>query len=303
MEEQEYSGILANSPCDPVATFGCLVTSGRRNKEITYLVDMLPATVHCNNNSKRWDWNDSLLSRYWAPEDGVTRNDRDYGIHNSDDLQSQSHHLTYGEVTPLGVRQLTYEMGIAKCDVREDRKGPVGNDKNDEKNGIVFYDLGSGVGRLVTQIYMDQPDRVAKAIGVELAEERHAIGAVALGGIMEDQFEVESFHETYEQNKGIKDAGTMIPATPFPVQLIHGDATEVDLDSATTHVFISSLCFPEDVLRSIQKKLLRLPNIRVVAALNHLDLIHQLSGKEWEERDVPIEMTWGPGLATIYNKI
>mmetsp|Transcript_1633 Transcript_1633/g.3552 ORF Transcript_1633/g.3552 Transcript_1633/m.3552 type:complete len:279 (+) Transcript_1633:996-1832(+) len=161
---------------------------------------------------------------------------------------------------------------------------------------IVFCDLGSGVGRLVTQIYLDQPERVKQAIGIELAEGRHKIAADALNGILQESDPCVAEESDGKCNDDISTAN-------LPIQLIQGDATEVDLDSAITHVFISSLCFPEDVLLTIQEKLLQLPNVRVVAALNRLDTLHQLGGEEWRERTVPIQMTWGASSAKLYQKV
>uniref|UniRef100_A0A7S4AB02 Histone H3-K79 methyltransferase n=1 Tax=Pseudo-nitzschia australis TaxID=44445 RepID=A0A7S4AB02_9STRA len=301
MEEQGVFVLQTPVVCDPVASFNCLVSSGRGDQEFTHLVDVLPVTAHCGFNLERWCRSDLILSRYWTPKDGIDdiffQDDSGDGNH----YKSERHHLTYGEVTPLGVRQLAYEMGIAKCDDGEYQTSLFGNgntENNNDDDGIVFYDLGSGVGRLVTQIYMDQPDRVIKAIGVELAEERHKTGTNALNGIMEEEylFGAGTFDGTAKYNDGISTA-------QFSIQLIHGDATEVDLDSATTHVFISSLCLPKSVLLTIQEKLLHLPKIRVIAALNRLDMMHQLGEEKWHERDAPIQMSWGAGTAKLYHKV
>jgi len=304
MEQQEFSDALAPSLCDPVASFSCIVSTGRQqNKKITYVADIPPDTSRCNHDSEIWNRNDSILSRYWSPGDGVVKTISDDGTDNENHLDSRSHHLTYGEVTPLGVRQLAYEMGIANCDYLDNRTRRIDDTHNNDDSEIVFYDLGSGVGRLVTQMYIDQPDRMVKAVGIELAENRHMIGAIALAGIIAKEEDlVENLHASYEGKKDAKSTSTMISTKPFPIQLIHGDAIEVDLDPATTHVFISSLCIPDSVLLAIQKKLLLLSNISVVAALNRLDLIHQLVGEQWEERNVPIQMSWGDSMAKIYHK-
>ena len=302
MEEQGVFGLQTPGVCDPVASFNCLVSSGRGDQDFTHLVDVLPVTAQCGFNLERWHQTDLILSRFWTPKDGI--DDIFFQI-DSEDInyyKSERHHLTYGEVTPLGVRQLAYEMGIAKCDDGEDQttlfdNGNIEYNNDDDDDGIVFYDLGSGVGRLVTQIYVDQPDRVIKAIGVELAEKRHNIGTNALNGIMEeDLFGAGTFDGIAKYNDDIATA-------QFSIKLIHGDATEVDLDSATTHVFISSLCLPKNVLLTIQERLLHLPNIRVIAALNRLDMMHQLGGEKWHERDVPIQMSWGAGTAKLYHKV
>ena len=183
-----------NNLCDPVSSFSCLVSSSRQHQDITHLVDIPPANIKCN--SEKWNRNDWILSRYWSPDDGVG---------GPGDLTS--HQLTYGEVTPLGVRQLAYgmEISVANCndDVDDDDDDDenenenendsslirsLGKNKNaDDDDEIIFYDLGSGVARLVTQIYIDQPNRVTKAIGIELAKDRHDIGIKALDGIIQEQ--------------------------------------------------------------------------------------------------------------------
>ncbi len=289
MEEQEFSGILSPNACDPVTGFHCIVSTVRLERKITYVADTLPDNGSCRHSIESWNRNDSILSQYWSPEDGIGRHDTD----------PQSIQLTYGEVTPLGVRQLAQEMGITNCDNRDHQaNGPDEGEKKVESD-IVFYDLGSGVGRLVTQIYFDQPDRVTKAIGIELAEDRHRIGAMALEGIIaEEEYTAENFYLPYDDDDKDVDTST------FPIQLIHGNVLDVDLDPKTTHVYISSLCFRKNVLEELQKKLLRLPNIRVVAALNRLDQISKLGGEQWEEeRDVFIQMSWGDAMAKIYRKI
>jgi hypothetical protein len=137
----------------------------------------------------------------------------------------------------------------------------LGKNKNaDDDDEIIFYDLGSGVARLVTQIYIDQPDRVTKAIGIELAKDRHDIGIQALDGIIQEQLLSNNINNNNNNNKdgtllahtdhdnNNKDDTESIVTTQFPVQLIHGDVVEKDLLDSTTHVYISSLCFPENVL-------------------------------------------------------
>eukprot|EP00536_Pseudo-nitzschia_multiseries_P009351 jgi/Psemu1/325596/estExt_fgenesh1_pg.C_2580017 len=297
-------GFGAPFACDPTSSFSCLVSSGRGDEQFTQLADVLPADGNCNFDLDLWRRNEWMMGRYWSPKDGID----DIIFHDDDgdgdNAEPRGHHLTYGEVTPLGVRQLAYEMGIAKCSNGNDRNNDSDYDEteineedgNGNGNGIVFCDLGSGVGRLVTQIYLDQPERVTKAIGIELAEDRHKIAIEALNGILQETGSSMAEEHDGEYNEGISTAQCSI-------ELIQGDATEVDLDSTITHVFISSLCFPEDVLITIQEKLLQLPNVRVVAALNRLDMMHQLGGEEWRERIVPIQMTWGASTAKLYHKI
>lgn len=70
----------------------------------------------------------------------------------------------YGEVTPLGARQLAcaiFGEGEAK----------------EVKDEAVFADLGSGTGKLVAQMWLENPF-LARVVGVEISKLRHDIGRV-----------------------------------------------------------------------------------------------------------------------------
>lgn len=71
MEEQGVFVLQTPVVCDPVASFNCLVSSGRGDQEFTHLVDVLPVTAHCGFNLERWRRSDLILSRYWTPKDGI----------------------------------------------------------------------------------------------------------------------------------------------------------------------------------------------------------------------------------------
>ena len=75
---------------------------------------------------------------------------------------------TYGEIEYSGVKILQQELGV-------------------DGNGLIFYDLGSGLGRMVFQVFFEW--RARKAIGVELSEHRHNRAVRALGNM---QAEVEA---------------------------------------------------------------------------------------------------------------
>jgi hypothetical protein len=189
---------------------------------------------------------------------------------------------TYGEVTPLGARQLFYYMGMA--------------DDFDDSNPIVFCDMGSGVGKLVMQAYLELP-RVTRSIGVELAPLRHA-GAVKAW----EELQL-SAKETRNQ------ITSKLPVSVADVELTEGDFLDVDL-SKVSHIYISSLCFTEDMMDEIAKKIERdAPNIQCVATLRALpskfrqkgisdrinyDLVYKTFGLV--ERTEYVEMSW-----TVYS--
>lgn len=224
---------------------------------MTPLADVPPPTVNrCYpDHWARWD---DFLIRYWDENDGYEKT-------------TTEHQQTYGEVTVLGARQLAYEMGIATlgCEAPYTCTSKV-----------IFYDLGSGLGRLVTQIYFDQPCNIRKATGVELSLHRHGKAQQALDNI-----------RNYEDLSDLE--------TPLPIYYQQGDATQIDWSDGT-HVFLSSLCFPDSVLESLQWAMLSTPHVKVVASLNRLNLLQK--SDNWIERHVHIQMSWGPGTAKIYHR-
>jgi dihydroxyacetone kinase DhaKLM complex PTS-EIIA-like component DhaM len=283
--------------CDPLSGFSCILSSTRhQHGTITHLADLPPPSSQYLTVNERWRQVDSFVQRFWSPNDGFSSH------------HHASHELTYGEVTSLGVRQLAYEMGISDITAASSLdRGTVPWDTHrihndcqsskEHNNDIIFFDLGSGVGRLVTQMYMDQPSRVTRSVGVELALNRHEIGERALEGIIQ-----ELYHNDGEFGSDGEDFGMLSSLSlPPPIELIHGDALTIDL-SCATHVYMSSLCFPDEVLLALQEKLLQYPSIQVVAALNRLDLLAHGQNNDWREREVPIQMSWGPSTAKIYER-
>jgi hypothetical protein len=216
---------------------------------ITNLADIPP---HAGPDVQdAWRQTDALIATYWSSGDGFDGN--------------EGKEFTYGEVTGVGARQLAEEMGISSAS------------KNGE-GGVIFYDLGSGVARLVVQMIFDNPATIHKSVGVELSKERHDVASSALSRIRSSEYKTDLLRK---------------------VELANADALEYNFSDAT-HIFISSLCFPRQVLEELQDIILTLDDVLVVAALNRLDRLE--SSSAWEVRDVPFQMTWGAGLGKIYRK-
>jgi len=250
----------------------------------TLLADIAPWNpIDGSLGTKIWSRSDFLLSTFWKPSDGFdssTSSSRDDNNGNDEfDLNEQGRDIyTYGEVTTMGVRQLAHALFFSL---------PT-TDDDDVPTTTVFYDLGSGVGRLVTQMYLDGV--VQKAVGVELSKERHLIAT----------------DDWSKLTSSLADAGgdnELFDVDPRAVLHIHGDATAVDLSDAT-HIFISSLCFPERVLGSLQDTILAVASldvsrILVVAAMSDL---WELEREGWVRTVRYIQMTWGSGLVRIYTR-
>lgn len=85
--------------------------------------------------------------------------------------------VVYGEITFEGVR-VFMEHVLGGCEISSFTDGePTENvcsnvSSHSAGNKHVFYDLGSGVGKMTLQVYLDYP-QVNASIGVELSQERH----------------------------------------------------------------------------------------------------------------------------------
>ncbi|CAJ1343481.1 unnamed protein product [Effrenium voratum] len=134
---------------------------------------------------------------------------------------------TYGEVTASGARHLARAMGLDEA-----QAGP-----------FVFMDLGSGVGKLVVQAYLEWPS-VRSAVGIELAKERAEEASEAWACLLSS-----GLAQSLRSALGGGVAGE-------DVHLLQGDMLTADLSQAT-HIFISSLCLGDHLLGKLVEKLSR----------------------------------------------
>lgn len=113
---------------------------------------------------------------------------------------------TYGEITLDGIRCIM-------CKIYN-------------KQNKIFYDLGSGIGKMV--IYSKLKYSFKKVIGVELSVERHKIANIALNRL-----------------KKIKKINN--------IKLINNNLLKVDLSNADV-IYISNLCFTKELINLIECK-------------------------------------------------
>lgn len=151
---------------------------------------------------------------------------------------------TYGEITPEGASQLIKEYKLNSTDV--------------------FYDLGSGVGKLVFQVFLES--NVKKSAGVELSPTRLSYAKRIL-----DQF------------KNSLPANTSKRIIEFHEQ----NMLDADLSDATA-IYIASTCFSDDVMAKLAKKLSHLkPGLRFVT-LTKLPEPHHFR----LDKELTIPMSW-----------
>lgn len=127
-----------------------------------------------------------------------------------------------------------------------------------------FYDLGSGLGKLVFQVYLMTP--VHKAIGIELSESR----CERSQKIMENGSKIFNSCFIFE-NQMRKRFGK----EPFPkvsgkkFELKQGNMLEADIEDATV-IFTCSTCFSDDCMRNLTNRLAELKDGLRVLTLHHL---------------------------------
>src|SRR3990167_10311227 len=96
----------------------------------------------------------------------------------------------------------------------------------------VFFDLGSGVGKIVLQVFLKTP--VKEAAGIELLPELHEKAVIAAQKIQRD------LPEFYADNRKLT--------------MIQGSFLDTAFSNATV-VFIGATCFPPSLLNALGKKI------------------------------------------------
>ena len=152
-----------------------------------------------------------------------------------------------------------------------------------------FYDLGSGGGRLVIQSHLELPS-VVKSVGIELSPSRHKVAAQTWERIVKDG-DADRIRKLAEQSWGIEVNNDDIIAG---IELHEGDLFELDISQAT-HMYLSSLCFSDEMLvRLVDKIEVEGVSLQTVASLRMLPRNNKanrrkLGGEPWMEF---LEMSW-----------
>jgi len=108
-------------------------------------------------------------------------------------------------------------------------------DKLNIKKNDVFYDLGSGTGRICLQVYLEKD---IKCIGIEYVKPRHEIAEKSL----------ELLKKIYKNTRKIK--------------FINGDFFDTDWSDATI-IYICNTCYGKAVTNKILKKMKKLQKLKL----------------------------------------
>lgn len=169
---------------------------------------------------------------------------------------SKHNPTTYGEILPSSVTTIINLLNVEKNDV--------------------FYDLGSGSGKVVTQFFLQTEAK--KNTGIELVPFRHNI-AIQIKNKLQKTF----------PDKFITQQ----------LQFINGDILTHDLNDATI-VYMCSTCFSNELLQKITNKLNESNNIRAIITLKELPTLHK---KLKNKQITKIPCTWSTNtIAYIYLK-
>lgn len=152
------------------------------------------------------------------------------------DVRDKGGNPTYGEITYKGADELLRTLDLKPTDV--------------------FYDLGSGVGKLVVQAILTTP--IKKAVGVELSPTRHE-HAVSIK----------------------KELATRDLLKDKELEFVNQNVSQAALSDATV-IFMCSTCFSDELMKSLTdkfsklKKGVRVITLRKLPEPNKFKLIKQL---------------------------
>jgi len=164
---------------------------------------------------------------------------------------------TYGEILVSSVDKLIEKLIITSDDV--------------------FYDLGSGAGKLVMQMHTNSEVGIAK--GVEFQPNRYKIAEKAL-------------KKMYNHKPELLNDERII-------SYYNGNIINFDLNDATI-IFMCSTCFPEELMDVVLEKVRNNSNIKYIISLKDHDNFKQILPNK-ETLNLP--MTWSSNTnVNIYSK-
>jgi len=159
--------------------------------------------------------------------------------------------LTYGEILYPSVNKLIEYLDI--------------NDQD------VFYDLGSGVGKVALQFLLKTP--VKKAQGIEASNARHQHAEKVYKTVQTE------FPELFASGRELKSS--------------QDNFLEADISDATI-IYTCSTCFSEELLKSLAEVFDRCPNLRYIISMK------AISSKLPFDSIIDVDCTWDKSRCHIY---
>ncbi len=161
---------------------------------------------------------------------------------------------TYGEILYSGVDKLLSNVALKEQDV--------------------FVDLGSGLGKLLLQVFLKSS--VGKAIGIELASELHQQALLAADKV---QHELPGFFSNQRQ-----------------LEFLQGNFLEIPFMEASV-MLLGSPCFGVKLLEELGEIFNRVPGLHTVMSLRPIPNLQRLRFK----KAIRVECSWDSALCYIYQ--
>lgn len=181
---------------------------------------------------------------------------------------------TYGEVTVTGVRQLLQGLRVLHHD---------DSAETEPSSFIHFVDMGAGVGKFAVQAYLElaasHHHNVTKVTAIELSKTRSNVSKTVWE---KSQTEIQRLRRE------------LPGASAFDVPQMNvmcGDLLQMNLTDVT-HLYVSSLCFSDELLNKLGEKLISEGGSLVaLASLKRFDVRQEdrLGGRP---KKLLVEMSW-----------
>jgi len=224
----------------------------RKRSILCMIILVFACVLLCRTKSQVFDNKDFIERVLYADITGFgTLSDQERKFIEKDYPKKTS---TYGEISYDSAQQL-----LADSDINFG--------KND-----VFYDLGSGVGKLVVQVYLNTP--VAKSVGIELSPTRHK--------------RTQRIADRLKKYNKIDNDRV--------ISFLEGDFLEADLSDATI-IFICSTCYAPTLLEQLVSKFSKLKKGLRVISLKELPDYQKYNFKLIKEYRLP--MTWSKQKGSV----
>ena len=198
--------------------------------------------------SKKLNYNEfiKLLSKFYQTNDGYTT----YQPGEKETAGEKNIDLTYGEILPQSINTIIDTLDINENDI--------------------FYDLGSGTGKIPLQVFFTTP--IKECYGIEAYKPRADIADKKYRLIKQ---EYKNFFNETTKLINIEDN--------FLTAKLHNP----------TIIFMDSLCFSEDTMKKISNKLNNLPTLK------HIISIKKIQSDRFElQTTLKLESSWSKGIPT-----
>lgn len=162
---------------------------------------------------------------------------------------------TYGEILCESMQKLIKKMQINQQDI--------------------FYDLGSGTGKVVMQVFLSTS--VKAAYGIECMPHLHQFAQAAQQQL---QQELPAFYHHERQ-----------------LHYYLGSFFDISFRDATI-IYIGSPCFTQSMLNTLSRQMNQLPQLHTIISLrpfNHLEHLHF-------KKAIRVECSWDSALCYLYQR-